>query len=101
MDLTYAQKKGLREVYRNVLLKQNMKGRGHMYDHRGVQKLVDARVVNSLLDKNLIKWDYDWGYDDHCLVVTDKGKRVLREKELIKDQCYDYLYLSCCGSSGL
>jgi len=76
MQLTQAQKRGLKETDRNVLLKENMYGRGHMYDLRGEVKLLDARVINSLQSKGLIEWNYDWGYDDHKLVLTEKGHEI-------------------------
>lgn len=79
MNLTDAQKKGLREIHRNVILDENRRGRGHMYDLRGKNKLIDANTVISLSNKDLIEWTYDWGYNDHMLQLTDKGKEVFEE----------------------
>lgn len=55
MTLTDAQEKALIEVRNNVLLEENKRGRGHMYDLRGKNKLVDARTVVALEDKGLIQ----------------------------------------------
>lgn len=82
MQLTKAQKEALKEVKTNVLLGENTRGRGHVYDMRNKNKLVDARTVNALQKKDLIEWGYDWGYNDNILELTEKGEEIYEEKEL-------------------
>lgn len=76
--MTKAQKDGLKIVDRGLILHGKMQN-GHAYHPNGRKKLIDRRTLVALDEKGMIEWRHDWGYEDHILQFTQKGRKKLNE----------------------